>query len=113
MEIYMRSFKIVSFVPWVNILILISLVGRVYFFDGHFPRYSIPDPKEMEVQYWLYSFTSIFVILSIFIWPLLFFIFFKQIKSKIFYLTVYLIGLLILWFLLSNNKLNLGEWILD
>lgn len=50
---YSTLFKIVSFIPIVNLISLLILILHSYILFGHFPTYSNPDPKTLNFTYQL------------------------------------------------------------
>lgn len=106
-------FKTFSLMPLVNLVLLASLIARVYFIEGHFPSYDNPDPKEMGIHYSLYFLSEIIVVFSLFLWPIFLLLGYRKIANKALFIFLYCLGLLLTYFLFKTETLGLGEWIMD
>lgn len=109
-------FKICSYIPFINLLLLLVLILHVYFLYGHLPTYSNPDPKTLTFTYNLYFISELLLIFSFFIYPILIvLVIYKKLKIiKVFkYIVIYGVSLILLLVLYRIESLDLGNWILD
>ncbi len=114
---YSTLFKIVSFIPIVNLISLLILILHSYILFGHFPTYSNPDPKTLNFTYQLLFISQMILIFSFLYYPYLIFklFYFKDLNRKVMLKNVclYLIGFILLLVIFRMETYNLGEWIAD
>lgn len=110
-------FKIFSFIPIINLILLLLLILHSYILYGRMPTYGNPDPKTLNFTYQLFFISLMILIFSFLYYPYLIFrlVYFKGLNRKAILKNVclYLIGFILLLVIFRIEIYNLGEWIAD
>jgi hypothetical protein len=110
-------FKIFSFVPIINLISLLLLILQAYLLFDRMPTYGTPDPKTLPFTYTFFLILEFLLLFSLLYYPYSIFraIYEKKLNRIILlkYISVYIIGFVLLIIIFRVENLNLGEWILD